>query len=170
MRTCGNHGPTSAGFFGGGEGHFCLLLQSVASGVCAVLLLANLIGCGADDRGPATVEVAGVVTLDELPVERATVFFHPADRTARGKTSVGETDAEGRFTLQTHVTGASYKSGAVAGEYRVTVEKLEDAERTDAFTPPKDLLPLKYKDPQSSELTATVEAGAKNEFLLELSK
>lgn len=144
--------------------------RTVLRAGCALLLSAACLGCGGQDDGPATIDVTGVVTLEGVPVERATVFFHPADRAAREKTSVGETDAEGRFTLQTHVKGAEYKRGALAGEYLVTVEKLEDAERTSTFTPPKDLLPLKYKDPQSSGLTATVQPGAENAFPLELSK
>jgi len=140
--------------------------------ICAVL-----VGCGDQETGPQMIEATGVVTLDDVPVEGATVFFNPAtsgsggkNGGSGGKTAVGETDAEGRFSMQTNIQGGEYGPGVVAGNYQVTVEKLEGKARKSMLTPPKDLLPRRYRDRQTSELTATVSPDQANEFSFALQK
>ena len=72
--------------------------------------------------------------------------------------------------MQTHVAGADYKAGVVAGAYQVAIEKLEDKREDASYAPPKDLLPVRYKNPQSSGFTATVSADGPRDFAFPLEK
>lgn len=60
-----------------------------------VAFLAVAAGCSRSDRPPLGV-VTGVVTLDGRPLPDAVVLFTPE---GPGRTSVGQTDAEGRYRL-----------------------------------------------------------------------
>ena len=69
---------------------------------------------------------------------------------------MGETDAEGRFTLIT-----ANRPGALIGEHQVTIAKAETLVRHVRGNPMpvydvKPLIPEKYFDASTSELTATV--------------
>jgi hypothetical protein len=132
-------------------------------------MVAAAMGCApATDAVPA----GGVVTLEGVPVEGATVGFLPRD--ANNKGAYGKTDAEGRFRLQTY----SANDGAVPGEYDVTIHKVhitpEQFERDDPRwkppPPPRYLVPKKYSDPNSSGLKATVTKGKRNEFTFQLTQ
>src|SRR5947209_11087367 len=68
-------------------------------------------GCG---RGPELAEVEGTVTLAGKTLEKVQVEFVPD---AGGPTSVGTTDAAGRYSLVT-TAGAS---GAVVGAHTVVL-------------------------------------------------
>src|SRR5204863_5840229 len=82
--------------------------------VMAALCLLALTGCGGTKSGPVTVEVTGTVTLNETPVEGASVLFSPEiGSDDRRLASQATTDAEGRFKLTTHVGGGKFKSGIV---------------------------------------------------------
>ncbi|HET6881923.1 MAG TPA: carboxypeptidase-like regulatory domain-containing protein [Pirellulales bacterium] len=102
------------------------------------------------------------------PVDGASVVFSP---TSAGPTAVGMTDAQGRYTLST-----GEKTGAVPGDYKVTVVKsriegptMTDEERNkyvqehEGASPPtpvsKNLLPEKYVSTQTSDLSVTVKSG-----------
>ncbi|MCX7430951.1 MAG: hypothetical protein NTY17_08115 [Planctomycetia bacterium] len=56
------------------------------------------------------------------------VLGHP--ETGRPVLAVGTTDADGRFTLATRFSPRSSPRGVVAGEHRVTVEKMVPPEST----------------------------------------
>lgn len=91
-------------------------MRSVERFGLAILMLAAIVaGCGR--KGPETVEVSGVVTLDGQPVEGATVGFAPE---SGGRPASGVTDASGAFTLSTFAPG----DGAVPGKHKVTVSKI----------------------------------------------
>jgi hypothetical protein len=131
----------------------------------AALSLIALAGCGGTKGGPATVEVTGTVTLDETPVEAASVLFSPDTGSDDGRlASQATTDRDGRFKLTTHVGGGKFKSGIVPGKYVVSITKLDTAAAKNTYSPPKNLLPIKYADPKSSQLTATVGTGQANDF------
>jgi hypothetical protein len=131
----------------------------------AALSLIALSGCGGTKAGPATVEVTGTVTLDEAPVEAASVLFSPDTGSDDGRlASQATTDRDGRFNLTTHVGGGKFKSGITPGKYVVTITKLDTAAAKNTFSRPKNLLPPNYADPKSSQLTATVVTGRANDF------
>lgn len=77
----------------------------------AGLGIALLAGCG--DGGPELATVTGQVTDGGTPVPDASVEFIPQE----GRLSVGETDAEGRYTLHYTVE----KEGAVLGAHTVKI-------------------------------------------------
>lgn len=137
---------------------------------CASVLLMGLgVGCQPVSQGPDTLPVTGLVTQGGTPIEGATVLFHPINKGEGIKTSYGETDSAGRFELQSNVSGTTYKPGAQAGEYLVSVEKQDRSQVYKTMAPPKDMLPPKYKDPATSGFTANVSADGENhlEFPLE---
>jgi len=119
-----------------------------------------------------------VVTYNGEPVEGATVTFMATSEGGRG--AMGTTDASGKYSLFTFVAG----DGAIPGSYAVKISKTsggtvaktaEEATalmETAAAGPPKmsdieDLIPAKYKAPQTSGLTAEVKVGD-NKFDFEL--
>jgi hypothetical protein len=123
------------------------------------------------------VAATGTVLLQGSPVEGANVAFVPQDA-ATGRVAVGRTDAQGRFQLAT----SQQASGALPGSYKVKISKEVSeggmsAEESQAYfqktgqpPPPatvKDLLPAKYKNADSSGLTAEVKSGS-NDFKFEL--
>lgn len=129
-----------------------------------------VVGCNPAPTGPATVPVTGEVMLDGIPVEGALVLFFPTDKSAGIKTSSAETDAEGKFTLSTHVDGATYKPGAQVARYQVAVEKRDQSAPLDPTIPPKHLLPQRYRDPNTSGLEADVQPQGENRFVFALEK
>jgi hypothetical protein len=88
-------------------------------GVLLVALLGvGLTGCG----GKGTYPVRGVVTLEGTPVAGATVLFMP-DGQDGGRPASGFTLSDGTFRLTTYQAD----DGALAGKYRVLVQKTEAA-------------------------------------------
>ena len=137
-----------------------------------VLLVAAAIlaGCsGPPSDRPATYPVTGTVTYNGSPLADANLNFQLADGSGA---SVAKTDAQGKYSVQTFVSG----DGARPGEYKVAITKFETIESdpnqvptdSEEYAPPsgdeqappaKNLLPPKYADPNNSGLTATVTEG-----------
>jgi len=160
--------------------------------VLSTLLLAMLIGCSnGGGESLDTVKVSGLVKLNGAPLAGATVTFAPADKT--GRTAVGLSDAEGKFTLTTVTAG----DGALPGSYHVGIRKpiapapqiavdprtegrkLDTNAEKQIMQAAKgagkkkdgqlaDAVPPKYHDPAGSGLTAEVKKGDKNEFTFTL--
>lgn len=116
-------------------------------------------GCGSSTMVP----VRGVVTLDDQPVEGAAVMFMP---NGGGRPATGITDKDGNFNLQTEASG----DGALLGEHAVTVTLQEttgvmaDPDGLSGDIAPggiqiKWLVPQRYSNPKTSNLTVTVERG-----------
>lgn len=167
----------------------CSLVSLKCSlGLCLTALLA-MSGCGGASSIGA-VPVTGTVTLDGQPVEGAAVTFAPQEK---GRAAAGVTDASGKFVLMTERP----KDGAVPGAYRVGITKYErsvnriapgetdidaiyaaaeaageDISGTGARRGnekvPNNLLPERYKDPQSSPLNAQVTEDGENDFTFDL--
>ena len=153
--------------------------------VCCMLalILAPVILTGCGDPGLPVVKVAGKVLLDGEPVEGAMVSFSPVD--ADGRYASGMTDASGEFMVMTQ--GAT-RSGALPGNYNVVVSKhiavdargnlvtFDDAPSSGG--PPvqqvmpifKSVLPGKYGNANTSELSAEVTRRGQNRFVFELTK
>jgi len=83
-----------------------------------------LVGCGGTkSRGLKVEYVEGVVTLDGQPVPGASVIFHPVTPGGLTEPAGGYTNANGVYKLSS--TNGDPERGAVAGDYVVTVEKIE---------------------------------------------
>lgn len=145
----------------------------------AFVLAVFAAGCGGqakDPNRPGTVPVTGTVTHGGSPVDGATVTFMPQSEGSAG--AVGKTDASGKYSLTTFQLG----DGAIPGTYQVTVSKVVieagiSEEESNAYlargeTPPppteKNLLPEKYKSPETTDLTAEVKDGAPATFDFQL--
>lgn len=135
--------------------------------LCAASL-AFLIGC--TSSGPDVSHVEGVVTLDGTPLPGAIVNFTPTEGST-GRPATGRTDDAGVYKL-TDMQSEEFGSGAAAGEYHVTVVKVasgsdqqdEAASEEEEFDPNKTYamkseIPVKYNQPDTSGLTATVREG-----------
>jgi hypothetical protein len=116
-----------------------------------VLGIVVLVGC--DRSGLNLAPVEGVVTFNGAPLADAGVLFQPI----QGPFAMGETDAEGRFTLIT-----ANAEGALIGDHRVSISKAETKVRhikgnaMPAYDV-KPLIPSKYFDSATSQLSAKVE-------------
>ena len=138
------------------------------------LVIVILCGCDPADTGPPTFPVTGTVTIKGSPVEGVAVSF-VSD--GSGESAVGVTDSSGKYKLTTRVKD----DGAVVGKYKVTLAKYDgqkqgvsnpsemhaDYDISNEYPPgydeskaqapiSKNLLPMKYSDPNTSGFTAEV--------------
>ncbi len=151
-----------------------------------LLTILLLLGCGGGTELPEyanqLIPVSGIITTDGQPVSDANVTFHPAGN-GGGQTAYGRTDAEGRYTLSTPIAGLSLEEqvGAVAGNYRVTVNRIarrdgtpvpEGTTEADAMAEGAiETVPPMFNDPGMSQLTTTVSEGqATYDFTIRLLK
>jgi hypothetical protein len=104
------------------------------------------------------------VTLNGQPVEGALVEFTPVAAAAGVAGAQALTDAAGRYEAATlRDNGKTVEPGLPAGEYRVTVSKLEAPPGDASLSrPPRNVLPPKYQSVDSSPLTATVSSDGDN--------
>lgn len=139
--------------------------------VCLLMLVA--VGCA----GPAldgTVPVSGTVTYQGEPVEGAMVMFIPE---GDWRAASGRADADGRF----HLSTLAPSDGAMVGSYKVTISKTEvsASRESDEAPPPSrnpewppitatELVPVKYKRPETSGLEVEVTSNGENDFSFEL--
>lgn len=127
------------------------------------LLLACMAGCGPS----ATVEpVSGVVTLDGKPLGGAVVRFSPApqaDPQAVKMMAIGETDDQGRYSMQVY----DGPTGAVVGVNRVTISTARslDSDAEEGGMSP-ELVPSEYNS--RSKLEFEVPAGGTDSANFEL--
>ena len=114
-----------------------------------------LIGC----RPSEFQYVEGVITLDGVPVEGASVTFRPREK--GGMMAAGMSDAGGRYRL--NPLRGKEGAGVLAGEYDVSIIKTQEPDdgvargsregRIEYVTPPG------YADTATSGLTATIKPG-----------
>lgn len=144
-------------------------------------MLATLIaltGCGGDPGAerPDRTPVSGSVTFAGSPVSGATVTFSPATE-GTGRAATGITDDAGNFVLGTFERA----DGAVAGDYKVLISKVEepaadpanevseddpaynggpagDESVAEVDTEPRSLIPAEFGKRATTTLTATVGA------------
>lgn len=130
----------------------------------ALLLLVVAIGCGSGSSGPVTYPVTGKVTLGGSPVVGAAVSFAPQSPDLGIGGGTAQTGPDGTFTVTSQFDlGKSTKAGLPAGEYRVSVIKLEhQAGEPSLSKPPKNALPQKFASPETSDLSASIKADGEN--------
>ncbi len=120
-------------------------------------------GCGtAEPKLKPVYPVRGSVFVSGMPATGAVVMFHPlplGTGKARGLTSRGTVGQDGSFRLTTYNTG----DGAPEGEYVVAIywpaaragNSKADEDSSDL---PPDRLGLRYNDPATSTVKATIVA------------
>lgn len=120
---------------------------------------------------PPVYPATGVVEYQGKPVAGAAVTFLSGKDDGsdpNAQVAYGHTDSAGRFRLRRY---REYE-GAVAGEYRVTVVKIEYVDTTPENPDPgrdyppieRSVLPARYRDASSSGLEATVKPEGPNAF------
>lgn len=140
-----------------------MLLRHGIQGLLVGLVLAGL-GCGSQaDQGV----VRGQVTLSGAPLAAGTVIFRSADGSLSMFADLAE---DGSFRMLTHGS-----AGLPPGSYQVAVkprpaglpEKPLVGEIHQA-PPPRQSIPSRYWDAQTSGLTAEVKAGSNSPFVFDL--
>ena len=151
------------------------------------LLILALVSTGCGPAKLPVVRITGKVTFEGKPVEGASVIFSPMD--SEGRLASGLTDAKGEFLV---LTQGAVKTGVLPGHYRIAVFKytLVDARNnpvvlsgeSEPFDPskrtpgssarpvPKLALPDKYKNAETSGLTAEVTKRGPNVFAFDLTE
>lgn len=107
--------------------HFRIMVYSLS-----ILFAASLIGCGDMKVAP----VSGTVTLDGVPLSRASITFEPK---AGGRPSVGVTNEQGKYVLE-------YSMDQVGAEVGTCAVRVTTAARADDAGNPavKERVPAKY--------------------------
>jgi hypothetical protein len=134
----------------------CRLPSLALRASCCLLIVLG--ACSGNIRPPSTVPVRGVVKYKRKPAAGIRVKFHPQFNMGSIKfIPLGETGADGSFTLSTGAPG----NGAPRGSYVVTFEKPEiaPAAKTNYIETEIDALHGKYSDPQKSKLQITIASG-----------
>ncbi len=139
----------------------------LGSGLFVLLLACS--GCGSSVK---LYPVSGTITYKNVAVQGADVTLIPVDDAAGLKPARGTTDASGRFTVQTYFAPGDDRRGALAGLYKVTVQKFPAADGIvdpyKAGGPPKNELPAKYASALQTPLDKEVSAGGTNEIVQDL--
>ncbi len=118
-------------------------------------------GCASRSSGPELVAVTGTVTLDGKPLQNGIIRFLPdVDRQTSGPIASAVLNKEGQFSLMS----PGGRAGVVAGHHFVTLicDELPVHEVSPGVFTNGDktcLLPKRYADEKTSELTAEVPAG-----------
>jgi hypothetical protein len=103
--------------------------------------------------------VEGLVTLDGVPVEGATVTFRPQEK--GGMMAAGITDAQGIYRL--NPLQGKRGAGAMVGDFDVTIIKARDpgegGRREDLTGKVEYITPPAYADAAMSGLKATIKPG-----------
>jgi hypothetical protein len=102
--------------------------------------------------------VVGKVTYKGQPLKKGYIVMEPSEgRSARGSIVNGEI-----VDIHTYEAG----DGVRIGNHKVAI--ISFVRDPVGMEVPPSVIPLRYRDPGSSGLTAVVEAGKTNELLLEL--
>jgi hypothetical protein len=131
--------------------------------LCGVTLLQ--LGCGSKD---GAVPVSGVLMLEGQPLADANVLLHPVTAAGAGP-FVGVTDSAGKFTLGP--SAGPPGSGAVPGEYRLTITTLKTVPVGEGDTAvPKVVTPERVPDNYShGNMRFVVPDGGNTEVKIDVS-
>jgi hypothetical protein len=139
-------------------------------GLCSLVVLVPVAAGGCKkspdaDALPPPVQARGKVVYNGKPVANASVVFY---RDAGSETAKGKTNANGEFALTT----LAENDGVPPGEYKVTVAiDAGDGEGglgDEEHPPSHPTIPLKYANPETTTLQATVKETGQTDIVLEL--
>jgi len=151
--------------------------QAVGWLACGALIIVAVVGCG-KQAGPRVQFVKGLVRLDGQPLEGASISLTPKAGST-GLPAYGMTKAGGDYVL-TSSRGGAVNAGAVAGDYLVTVKKMQVVSEADigvlitrqeyerqkqenagllGFQPEAPVVPKAYGMAETSGLRVTVKQG-----------
>ncbi|MCX7418844.1 MAG: hypothetical protein NT013_04815 [Planctomycetia bacterium] len=85
----------------------------------ATLMIACLIGCGADDGGVTLANASGVVSYNGAPLAKASIMAFPE----KGPIASGSSDDQGKFTLWT-----DERKGVAIGRIRLAIKVVSENE------------------------------------------
>jgi hypothetical protein len=128
------------------------IANRIVVAVCFVLIVLAVQGCGSGK--PKLAEVEGKVTIGGQPLDKAMIYFSPAEG---GRTSSGMTDAGGHYVL----SFGSDEPGAVLGKHKVTITTYEAPQSDDSgkmIGGIPERVPAKYN--KQSTLEKEVTSGA----------
>jgi hypothetical protein len=112
-----------------------------------------LAGCSGRSDRPQLGTVTGTVYLDEQPLPNVWVMFIPTG----GRTSIGRTDKDGKYSLQY----LERVNGANIGSHKVMIQTYNEDEveemKANTKGPVKDPIPAKYNS--DTTLNEQVKAG-----------
>jgi len=123
-----------------------LIVNSASSriGFAALIAVVLTIAPGCDSRSKR-VPVAGQVLIDGEPLAGGHIWIEPAGDRAGG----GVIDEQGRFRMTTY----DENDGCVLGTHKVAVVSSKQLSPTQVM----HLVPLKYRESATSELTVTID-------------
>ncbi len=132
--------------------------RQTASLLALALLMASGVGCGPSNPDqPDTLPVGGKVTYKGKPVPKGTITF----QSDGGRMATGEIQEDGTYSLTTARPG----DGAVAGHHRVSIVANEGdptlMPSSPGYVRPKNLVPVKYNQPEQSGIEANVTKDSK---------
>ncbi|MDR1959105.1 MAG: carboxypeptidase-like regulatory domain-containing protein [Planctomycetaceae bacterium] len=140
------------------------------------VFLGLFLGCNRS-KLPGLYPVKGRITHQGEPLEGVVLNFFPVTTTSESRTATGRSAADGTFTLTTLQTN----DGAFPGEYRITLRKLlfsmteeeiRDIEKSgrNARIESQNIIPEKYQNPMTTELSFTVQAGKNPLCVIDISE
>jgi hypothetical protein len=133
------------------------------------IVLSALTGCSSGEK---TYPVSGTVTYKKAPVAGADVTLTPVSEDAKTRPARGTTDASGKFSVKTYFAPGDDRPGALAGKYKITLQKIPPASGiVDPYKPggmPKNELPAKYATAPTTPLEKEVVTTGANDFALDL--
>ena len=142
-------------------------MKTIRTIISCLFVLLLLTGCGRSGL-PGLVPAAGIVTLNDVPVEGASVSFSPKSGTPDTRSASATTDKNGKFIATT----LDYGDGMSPGEYLILVTKTTTVTSGTLSTDEKKIrdnrqvtnhLPSKYGSKDTTDLTVTIPAkGNKN--------
>jgi hypothetical protein len=121
--------------------------------ICALVFM----GCG---RESPLAQVKGTVLLNDEPLTTGSIMTLPSS----GRGSNGTIQKDGTFQLKTVGEG----DGARIGTHKVAVVAYESQEKGPEAKTGKLLVPERYTNPETSDLTIEVKAGEVNAPTLKL--
>jgi hypothetical protein len=129
---------------------------SSARGLTATACLVGLLGCSeAQPDRVAVHPAAGVFTFKGQPAHGASLTLHPKAAAEDVPAPRASVDKDGSFKLSTFNGG----DGAPEGDYVVTVRWYKLVKQGSDLIAGPNVIPRKYTDPQSSDLTIRIAAG-----------